>query len=65
MKTNFNEKVERRGTDSIKWNVNGMLGMAEYADEESIPMWVADMDFKVPNFLIEKMEERTDRKSVV
>ena len=59
MKTNFNEKVERRGTDSIKWNVNGMLGMAEYADEESIPMWVADMDFKVPNFLIEKMEERT------
>ncbi len=31
----FNKPVERRGTDSVKWDL---------ADDDVIPMWVADMD---------------------
>lgn len=58
MKNNFDEYVERRGTDSRKWSLTGMLEMAQYVDEESIPMWVADMDFRVPEFVIEKLEKR-------
>ncbi|MEG3014632.1 MAG: hypothetical protein RR795_09335, partial [Cetobacterium sp.] len=58
MKSNFDEYVERRGTDSRKWDLTGMLEMAQYVDEESIPMWVADMDFKVPEFVVEKLEKR-------
>ncbi|MCH5347679.1 MAG: pyridoxal phosphate-dependent aminotransferase [Oscillospiraceae bacterium] len=36
MKYNFDTHVERRGTDSLKWNV----------EENELPMWVADMDFE-------------------
>lgn len=36
MKYNFDEVVNRRGTDSLKWDV---------LDHE-LPMWVADMDFQ-------------------
>ena len=37
MKYNFNEIIDRRGTDSVKW---------DSADDNTLPMWVADMDFK-------------------
>lgn len=36
MKHDFDELVERRGTNSLKWDVA----------EGELPMWVADMDFK-------------------
>lgn len=37
MKYNFDEPVNRRGTDSVKWDLD---------KEGVLPMWVADMDFK-------------------
>lgn len=40
---NFDEMVNRFDTDSIKWD---LLKEKEHG-EEIIPMWVADMDFKV------------------
>ncbi len=36
----FNKIVERRGTNSVKWDLR---------DDDVIPMWVADMDFEVPS----------------
>ena len=36
MKYDFDTVVNRRNTDSLKWNVA----------ENELPMWVADMDFK-------------------
>ncbi len=38
-KYNFDEKVDRRGTFSYKWDY--------MQDPEILPLWVADMDFKV------------------
>lgn len=38
MKYNFDEIIERRGTNSVKWD------LAE--NKKVLPMWVADMDFK-------------------
>jgi cystathionine beta-lyase len=38
MKFNFDEPVQRRGTDSYKWDST--------PDEGVLPMWVADMDFR-------------------
>lgn len=35
MKFNFDEKIDRRNTGSVKWD----------APEHELPMWVADMDF--------------------
>lgn len=37
-KYNFDEIINRRGTDSVKWDLA--------TDAEVLPMWVADMDFK-------------------
>lgn len=37
-KYNFDEIINRRGTDSVKWDLT--------TDAEVLPMWVADMDFK-------------------
>ena len=37
-KYNFDEIIERRGTNSVKWDLA--------TDAEVLPMWVADMDFK-------------------
>ena len=38
MKYDFDELVERRGTGCVKWD--------ECPNDEVIPLWVADMDFK-------------------
>ncbi len=56
----FSNYVERKGTDSKKWDLNGMLEMASYADDESIPMWVADMDFKAPEFVQDALLKRVE-----
>lgn len=48
MKYDFNEVVERRGTDSIKWDVA----------EGELPMWVADMDFKTAPPIIDALTRR-------
>lgn len=37
-KYNFDEIINRRGTDSVKWDLS--------KDADVLPMWVADMDFK-------------------
>lgn len=41
---NFNEKVERTGTNSTKWDSI----VKTYHKENLIPLWIADMDFKAP-----------------
>lgn len=50
--------IERKGTDSKKWDIKSMFEMAEYADGESIPLWIADMDFKTLNTATEELEKR-------
>ena len=48
MKYDFDEIIDRKCTDSIKWNV---------ADGE-LPMWVADMDFKTAPSVRKAIEDR-------
>ena len=51
-KYNFDEVIERRGTDSSKWD-DFAARFPGYDTTGAIPMWVADMDFRVPNEVIE------------
>jgi cysteine-S-conjugate beta-lyase len=51
MKYNFDEIIERRNTDSIKWNL--------YPDD-AIPMWVADMDFRSAEPILQALHRRVD-----
>lgn len=48
---NFDEIIERRGTDSGKWGK---------FDPDVIPMWTADMDFRSPPAVIEALHERVE-----
>ena len=45
----FNEIIERRGTGCVKY---------DKVDKGMIPLWVADMDFRTPDFIIEAIEKR-------
>lgn len=51
-KYNFDEIVERRGTNSYKWDLPKR--------EDIIPMWVADMDFKTAPCIIESLKKRVE-----
>ena len=50
MKYNFDEIVVRRGTNCVKWDESG--------DPDMIPMWVADMDFRVAPAIQKALEKR-------
>ena len=52
MKYNFDEPVERRGTNCVKWD--------EAPNREVIPMWVADMDFCVAPAIQAALQRRVD-----
>ncbi len=44
---NFNEIIDRRNTSSVKWH---------YSDD-TIPLWVADMDFKAAQPILKAIEQ--------
>ena len=51
MQYNFDEIIERRGTDSVKWDgVQKVWGR-----NDLLPMWVADMDFRTPPFVMDAL----------
>ena len=54
MQYNFDEIIERRNTQSSKWdNVGVRVG-----NSEALPMWVADTDFTCPIPVVEAVMER-------
>ena len=52
MKYNFDELVSRRHTNCVKWD--------EAEEEGVIPLWVADMDFRVMPKITEALHRRVD-----
>ena len=50
---NFDEKIERRGTHSDKWDM--MESKYGVSAKDGIPMWVADMDFRAPEVIQRKL----------
>jgi cystathionine beta-lyase len=58
MKWNFDEPASREGTDCIKYDLREEI----FGKKDVIPMWVADMDFKTPGFIIEKLQKRLEHE---
>ncbi len=66
MQYNFDERRERKGTGSVKWEYlqtgkdpEKWVGRAEYPGRDCIlPMWVADMDFPSPMPVVEALKDR-------
>ncbi|MCT4702246.1 PatB family C-S lyase [Enterobacteriaceae bacterium H20N1] len=51
MAFNFDEGIDRRHSDSVKWNKYG---------NDVLPMWVADMDFRSPPCILDAIHKRVE-----
>lgn len=56
MTHNFDEVIDRRHTDSVKWDSI----QETYNDEDLLAMWVADMDFKAPPEVLNALSKRIE-----
>lgn len=61
--TDFSKVVNRKGTDCFKWD----YGYREFEEEEeqeaakeAVPMWIADMDFQVPEAVRKAIQKIVD-----
>ncbi len=52
---NFDEYIERRHTDSLKYDFAVRRGLPE----DVLPLWVADMDFRTSSYVEDAVIERT------
>jgi len=56
MAYNFDEFIDRRNTGAVKVERCKAL----YGSEDVLPLWVADMDFRTPDFIFEAIRERCE-----
>ena len=55
---NFDETIERKGSDCFKWDALPAM----YGREDLTPMWVADMDFRSPDFVMDAIRKRCEHE---
>lgn len=54
----FDEPIERRHSDCVKYDSLP----ATYGRDDLLPMWVADMDFRSPDFVMEAIRKRCEHE---
>ena len=54
----FDEVIDRRGTDSVKWD--GMKNV--WGRDDLTALWVADMDFRTPPFVMDALRRRLEHE---
>ena len=57
-KYNFDELVLRDGTNSLKYDARERV----FGKADVLPLWVADMDFKTPDFIIDALKKRMEHE---
>ena len=55
-KYDFDRIIERKGTGSLKYDPS----LAPKGKKDLLPMWVADMDFSLPDEVLDEIKKRTD-----
>lgn len=58
MEYNFDEIINREGTGSYKYDMRNEY----FGSEDLIPMWVADMDFRTPDFIMKAIRKRVSHE---
>ncbi|MDP4207262.1 MAG: PatB family C-S lyase [Bacteroidota bacterium] len=58
MSYNFDEIIERKGTNSLKYDTLKRV----FGTEDVLPLWVADMDFRTPDFIIKALKKRLEHE---
>ena len=56
MTYDFDTIIERRNTQSFKWDLAGTL----MGEKDVLPLWVADMDFQCPPAVLEAIQRRAE-----
>ena len=56
MKYNFDQIIDRRGSGALKCDALEQW----YGNSKLLPMWVADMDFATPDFIVDAIKERLE-----
>ena len=55
---NFDEIIPREDTDCVKYDLRKLF----FGTDDVLPMWVADMDFRTPDFIIDALKSRLDHE---
>lgn len=56
MRYDFEQIINRTGTASLKYD----FGMERMGREDLLPLWVADMDFRLPDEVLDEIKRRVD-----
>lgn len=54
----FDEVIERHGTSSVKHDQLKEV----FGSEDLLPLWVADMDFRTPDFIVDALRKRCEHE---
>lgn len=60
-KYNFDEVIDRHGTDCLKYD----FGMKRKGRDDLLPLWVADMDFRLPDEILVNFTRGSIMESLV
>jgi len=60
MAFNFDQVIDRSDSNSVKWSRSAALLGEDERAAAPLPMWVADMDFKSPEAVLEALREAVD-----
>lgn len=60
MQYNFDQIIDRRGTDALKIDAVPNI----WGRDDLMPLWVADMDFATPPFIVEALRRRLDHEVI-
>jgi cystathionine beta-lyase len=55
---NFDEIIDRRGTNCIKYDALERY----FGTSDVLPLWVADMDFRTPDFIVDAIRKRAEHE---
>ncbi|MFC5451212.1 MalY/PatB family protein [Paenibacillus aestuarii] len=60
MKYNFDTVIRREGTNSVKWDPAILKKIFGIEGDNILPLWVADMDFAVPQSVTDALQKRVE-----
>lgn len=58
MRWNFDEEINRGGSNCVKYDRRKEV----FGSDDIIPMWVADMDFRTPDFITNALKKRLEHE---
>jgi len=56
MQYHFDKIINREDTDSVKYDLRKLY----FRKDDVIPLWVADMDFETPEFIVDAVKKRAE-----